>query len=73
VANMLNVTASLTDLNLADNKIGGHYDEDDYFIETPEGTTAIADALRVNTSVTSIETSATTELTKQPRLSYSLR
>ena len=49
--------ASLTDLNLADNEIGGHYDDDDDdddFIETPEGTTAIADALRVNSSLTEL-------------------
>ena len=45
-------TITGSDLNLADNRIGGHYDDDDDFIETPEGTTAIADALRVNASLT---------------------
>ena len=44
IAEAIRVTASLTDLNLADNEIGGHYDDDDDgddFIETPEAMTLL--------------------------------
>ena len=43
-------------INLADNAIGGYYDyAEGEFISTPEGPKAIADAIRVSGSLSSIE------------------
>ena len=48
------VTGSLTALNLSSNVIGGHWDGNK-IVSTPEGPKAIADALRVNGALTSVE------------------
>ena len=39
-------------INLADNDIGGYYDDENELISTPEGPKAIADAIRVSRSLT---------------------
>ena len=41
-------------LDLSTNHIGGHYDDEDNLITTPEGPKAIADALRNNGSLTEV-------------------
>ena len=52
------VRTSVTSINLASNNIGGYYPPEaqsaDDFIATPEGPQAIADAIRVSPSVTSV-------------------
>ena len=49
---------AFSQLNLSSNQIGGHYppggQSEDDFISTPEGPKPIADALKVNGSVTSV-------------------
>ena len=54
LAHAIRGKASLADLNLANNDIGGHFKDNGDFIQTPEGTIAIANALCVNASLTSI-------------------
>ena len=41
-------------INLADNDIGGYYDDENELISTPEGPKAIADAMRVSRSLTQV-------------------
>ena len=55
LAEYMRVMASLTQLSLADNNIGGYYDvQRRENVHTPEGPKAIADALRVNASLTEV-------------------
>ena len=41
-------------INLADNDIGGYYDDENELISTPEGPKAIADAIRVSRSLSKV-------------------
>ena len=44
-------------MNLSNNSIGGHYNDDSNIIATHEGPSAIANALKVNVSLTSLNLS----------------
>ena len=49
------VSTSMTSVNLADNFLGGYYDDDGEFVSDMSGIKAIADALHVSTSMTSLK------------------
>ena len=46
---------------LANNVIGGHYDDEGYFVSTPEGITALGEGLK-GSAVTSLECAAAPNL-----------